>query len=36
MHAAISHGYSVIATGKFEKRLSTYRREQVKMPTINK
>jgi len=31
MHAAISHSYAVIVTGKFQKRLSTYGREQVRM-----
>jgi len=28
MHVAISHSYAVIVTGKFQKRLSTYVREQ--------
>jgi len=32
MHAAIRHSYSVIIIGKFQKRLSTYGREQIKMP----
>jgi len=30
MHAAIRHSYAVIVTGKSQKRLSTYGREQNK------
>jgi len=31
MHAVISHSYSVIITGKLQKRLSTHTREQIRM-----
>jgi len=31
MHEAISHSYAVIITGKFQKRLSTYGKKQVRM-----
>jgi len=31
MRVAISYSYAVIVTGKFQKRLSTYEREQVRM-----
>jgi len=32
MGTAISHSYAVIDTGKFQKRQSTYEREQARMP----
>jgi len=32
MRAAISRSYAVIITGKFQKRLSTYGRAQIRMP----
>jgi len=32
MHAAISHSYAVVLAGKFQKRLFTCGREQVRMP----
>jgi len=31
MCVVISYSYTVVVTGKFQKRLSTYGREQVKM-----
>jgi len=32
MRAVISHSYVVVAAGKFQKRLSTYGKVQVRMP----
>jgi len=32
MRAAISHSYAVVVTVKFQKRLSTYGKEQARMP----